>query len=326
MKYLSAETLSQLDAAWNTWVGQARTRKQKCIRLRLHFIYLLIRHGGLRLGEAIELDEKRDLVFSTSTIRVQGERDIQVPEQVMAALLRIVEDPVVNGLKGGLTHVDPGYVRKNFYMVAENAGVDRSMGGPRVLRHSRGAELLNHGIPVSIVQKFLGLQSPVQAVQLKDFQDGEARQILHAHLRRETLRHTSARNAFAGTITSIAENGTMAEVVLASLSGLEVRATISVESMQSLGLHEGQTVMATVKAPWVVVSRPGTETSCANNFPGRVLFVREDSLMASVRLRLDDGTGMAALMTAEAVRRLDVQVDMPCTVSFAAMAVVLNPA
>ena len=44
------------------------------------------------------------------------------------------------------------------------------------------------------------LQQLPNVLDSKNFQDSEARQILHAHLRRETLRHSSARNAFAGSI------------------------------------------------------------------------------------------------------------------------------
>lgn len=325
MKYLDAEALTLLDKTWSDWLDRARTLKQRRIRLRLYFVYLLIRHGGLRLGEALELDDKRDLSFSTSTIRIAQDRDIQIQDQAMASLLRIVEDPAVSDLAGTLSHVDPGYVRKNFYLVADLCGIDKTLGGPRVLRHSRGAELLNNGIPVSIVQKFLGLQSPAQAVQLKDFQDSEAKQILHAHLRRETLRHTSARNAFAGSITSIQEGMTTALVVLTSLSGLEVQATVSMESMRSLSLRKGQTVTATVKAPWVVVSPENTVTSCGNNYQGTVLYVREGELEASLRIRLDDGTGMAALLGMEAVNRMGIREGMRCTVSFSAMAVALLP-
>ena len=279
MKYLDAETLNLLDRTWSDWLEKARTLKQRRIRLRLYFVYLLIRHGGLRLGEALEIDDKKDLIFSTSTIHVADDRDIQIQDQAMASLLRIAEDPAVSDLLGSLSHVDPGYVRKNFYLVADMCGIDKSLGGPRVLRHSRGAELLNNGIPVSIVQKFLGLQSPAQAVQLKDFQDSEARQILHAHLRRETLRHSSARNAFAGSITAIREGMTTALVVVTSLSGLEIRATVSMESMRTLSLHKGQTVTATVKAPWVVLTKEGSETSLGNNYTGTVLYVREGAII-----------------------------------------------
>ena len=117
----------------------------------------------------------------------------------------------------------------------------------------------------------------------------------------------------------------MAQVTLTALSGLEVTAIISMESMRSLDLHKGQTVTAQVKAPWVVLSPAGADTSCANNFQGTVLFVRKGSLEASVRLRLADGTGMAAMLSLDAVERLGLAEGAACTVSFSAMSVVLAP-
>lgn len=323
MKHLSAEKLAILDSCWKSRATQPLSPKQKRIRLRLYLIYLLIRHGGLRLGEVLSLDDNRDLVFSTSTIHIAGSRDIQMQEPAMAALLHIVEDPVLSELHGSLTHIDPGYVRKNFYLVADLCGIGRAMGGPRVLRHSRGVELLEHGVPVSITQKFLGLQSPVQAVQLQEFQDSEAREILSAHLRRETLLRTSARNAFAGSISRITESKNIAEVTLTTLSGHHLHAILSMESMRNLNLRKGQTVTATVKAPGVILSPAGTDTSCANNYSGTILFIKEGVLDASVRLRLDDGTGMAALTDMESVRRLGLKEGMPCTASFSALSVVI---
>ena len=325
MKHLDPEQLARLDAWWKDWAGKPAQEKQLRVRLRLYFIYLLIRHGGLRLGEALSLNDGRDLVFSTATIRVAGSRDIQIQEQAMATLLRIVEHPALAGHHGTLSRMDPGYVRKSFYHAAGACGLERTMGGPRMLRHARGAELMENGVPATIVQKLLGLQSPVQAIRLKEFQDGEARQIIHAHLRRETLRRSSARNAFAGCISRIQESRNMAQITLTALSGLEVTAIISMESMRGLDLRRGQTATAQVKAPWVVLSPPDSGTSCANNFQGTVLFVREGSLEASVRLRLSDGTGMAAMLSLEALHRLGLKEGSPCTVSFSAMAVVLAP-
>ncbi|MBQ1844530.1 MAG: TOBE domain-containing protein [Desulfovibrio sp.] len=326
MKHLVPEQLARLDAYWQDWAYQPSQEKQLRVRLRLYFIYLLIRYGGLRLGEALALDDNRDLVFSTATVLIRGSRDIQIQEQAMTALLKIVEHPALAELHGHLAGIDPGYVRKSFYQAACACGLpDKTLGGPRVLRHARGAELMESGVPAAIVQKFLGLQSPVQAIRLREFQDGEAKQIIHAHLRRETLRRSSARNAFAGAITRIQESRNMAQVTLTALSGLEVTAIISMESMRSLDLRKGQTVTAQVKAPWVVLAPAGAATSCANNFQGTVLFIRKGSLEASVRLRLADGTGMAAMLSLDAVERLGLAEGAVCTVSFSAMSVVLAP-
>lgn len=326
MKHLTAEQLTTLDAYWKNWAAETVPPKQRRIRLRLHLVYLLIRHGGLRLGEALALDDNRDLVFSTSTIHISGSRDVQVQEHAMHAILRIVEAPELSELHGTLSHIDPGFIRKNFYQAATACGLGRTLGGPRVLRHSRGTEMLEQGVPVAIVQKYLGLQSPVQAVQLREFHDNEAQMIIHAHLRREALRHTSARNAFAGEITEIQESSNMAQVTLRSVSGLTIVSMISMESMRNLNLRVGQNVTATVKAPWVIMVPLGTESSCSNTLPATVLFVKKGTLEASVRLRVDDGTGMAAMTSMASIERMGIVEGRRVMVTFSAMSVVLAPA
>ena len=165
-KHLSSSNLSALDTFWQRWPAEAGTPKQRRIRLRLYMVYLLIRHGGLRLSEALNVNDNRDLVFSTSTIHVARDRDVQVEEQAMNRMLSIVEDSALTEYHGTITHIDPGYVRKNFYQAAEACGLEKELGGPRVLRHTRGIELLERGIPVSLVQKYLGLASPLQAIRL----------------------------------------------------------------------------------------------------------------------------------------------------------------
>ena len=231
-KHLSSSNLSALDTFWQRWPTEAGTPKQRRIRLRLYMVYLLIRHGGLRLSEALNVNDNRDLVFSTSTIHVARDRDVQVEEQAMNRMLSIVEDSALTEYHGTITHIDPGYVHKNFYQASEACGLEKELGGPRVLRHTRGIELLERGIPVSLVQKYLGLASPLQAIRLKELGESEAREIMHAHLRREALRHSSTRNAFAGEITDITESKNMSSITLTSVSGLQITALISEESMR----------------------------------------------------------------------------------------------
>jgi hypothetical protein len=43
MKHLEPEQLARLDAYWKDWASQPTQEKQLRVRLRLYFIYLLIR-------------------------------------------------------------------------------------------------------------------------------------------------------------------------------------------------------------------------------------------------------------------------------------------
>jgi molybdopterin-binding protein len=64
----------------------------------------------------------------------------------------------------------------------------------------------------------------------------------------------SARNQLPGTITSIKLGGVMAEVVI-DVNGLEVVAVITRSSAENMGLKEGDSVKAVMKATEVMVAR-----------------------------------------------------------------------
>ncbi|MBQ8173241.1 MAG: transporter, partial [Mailhella sp.] len=55
---LTRQDLEQLTLRWEQWEAEATTTSRRIVRARLHLLFLLIRFGGLRLGEALELDAK----------------------------------------------------------------------------------------------------------------------------------------------------------------------------------------------------------------------------------------------------------------------------
>jgi molybdopterin-binding protein len=63
----------------------------------------------------------------------------------------------------------------------------------------------------------------------------------------------SARNQLAGTVTSIDEGAAIANVVL-DVGGNRVVASITVEAMRELGLQEGSSVTAVIKASDVMIA------------------------------------------------------------------------
>jgi len=64
----------------------------------------------------------------------------------------------------------------------------------------------------------------------------------------------SARNQLPGTIKSIKLGGVMAEVVV-DVNGLEIVAAITRTSAESMGLKEGASVKAVMKATEVMVAK-----------------------------------------------------------------------
>ncbi|HEY7623003.1 MAG TPA: TOBE domain-containing protein [Solirubrobacteraceae bacterium] len=63
----------------------------------------------------------------------------------------------------------------------------------------------------------------------------------------------SARNQLPGTVTSIDEGAAIANVVL-DVGGNRVVASITVEAVRELGLQEGSSVVAVIKASDVMIA------------------------------------------------------------------------
>ena len=155
MKQLTSKELHQLTEAWLSWTRSAPNDSQLRSRERLLLVFLLIRHGALRLGEALEINDLKDFDYPTCTIRIGGSRgrEVQIPEKAMEAIHELVDSPRMLRLRGSITHMDQGYVRKRFYAIAPLCGLDPASVGPQIVRQSRASELLQANIPLNIVQK-----------------------------------------------------------------------------------------------------------------------------------------------------------------------------
>ena len=57
-EHLDKNMLEQLTLRWEAWEAEATTTAKKIVRARLHLLFLLIRYGGLRLGEALGLNAR----------------------------------------------------------------------------------------------------------------------------------------------------------------------------------------------------------------------------------------------------------------------------
>jgi molybdate transport system regulatory protein len=65
----------------------------------------------------------------------------------------------------------------------------------------------------------------------------------------------SARNRLEGTVKSVETDGLMGEVVVELESGQEITSTITSNSVERLGIEEGATVEAVVKATEVMINK-----------------------------------------------------------------------
>lgn len=113
----------------------------------------------------------------------------------------------------------------------------------------------------------------------------------------------SARNQLKGTISSVAE-GAVNGVVTIDLGDTSVKADITMEAIEELGLKEGMTAYAIVKATNVMFAA-GSERvagiSARNQLAGTVASVNKGAVNGHVTLKLADGNTIKGSITNEAI-------------------------
>ena len=119
----------------------------------------------------------------------------------------------------------------------------------------------------------------------------------------------SARNVLAGTVKKVTKGAVNAEVVLALKEGDTVTAIITNHSVDSLGLREGSSAYAIIKASEVMVGKnvQGAKLSARNVLAGEVARLEQGVVNSEVEIRLPGGTAVVASITKASVSALDLQ-------------------
>lgn len=270
-------------------------------RARLWFIFMLLRHAGLRLVEIFRIDGKC-LDFAGALLRVPGVgagagREVPLPPGVARKLGRVWAS--WPGRECALPFsCDASRVRRGLRQCALACGTAPELLTARGLRRNRGLELARAGVHPSLVDVFLGREA-VEKKSLVRFDADAGRRMLreriHGHAR------TSARNHFRGRVTRVRHKGLLADVTFVTASGLEVRARITGRSCRSLGLAPGIVVSGAVKALWIGARpAPGGERTDDghNRLAGIVDSVRREDGFAETLVSLDDGAQVCSVRPA----------------------------
>ncbi len=328
VKHLDTARLEALTEAFRIWSQAGTQATQHRSRCRIWLVYLLVRYGALKLGEVLALDDCRDFDPRSGLVRVSGEhvREVKLPPDIMLELMALLDTPKLASLRGTVFRMDQGFVRRKFYERASEAGIPRVLANPSVVRHSRAVELLREGVPLAVVQSFLGHQTLNLTAQYVSFSPEDIARIVNYYIMKESGAKTSARNSFTGSVTHIRQGNILAEVELATPTGVTVVSVITQDSLKSLGLAEGSLVTATIKAPWVVLVKEEQKilASARNKFCGVITSVTQGQISAEVLVKLQDGTTLCALVTDESVKLLDLKVGDPICALVNAFAVILN--
>ena len=116
----------------------------------------------------------------------------------------------------------------------------------------------------------------------------------------------SARNQLKGTIAGIAE-GAVNGVVAIDLGSTQVKADITMEAIEELGLKEGMDAVAIVKASNVMFATDTERVagiSARNQIAGIVVSVKKGAVNGHVAIETADGARIMGSITNEAIDEL----------------------
>ena len=123
----------------------------------------------------------------------------------------------------------------------------------------------------------------------------------------------SARNQLKGTISAVSE-GAVNGVVAIDLGDATIKADITMEAINDLGLKEGMTAYAIIKATNVMFAA-GSERiagiSARNQLAGTVTSVKKGAVNGHVAIELADGNTISGSITNEAIEDLGLAEGEP---------------
>ncbi len=196
--------------------------------------------------------------------------------------------------------------------------VERSAGG----RGGGSTRLTAHGLKLveryeqvdTVHQRFLSLLNREAFDLAADFS-----------LTRIVSMKTSARNQFVGQVRALRAGAVNDEVEIHVPDGPRIVAVVTRESTHALGLRPGMTAIALVKASSVLIATDldGARLSARNAFVGAVARVQPGAVNAEVRIDLDDGGGLTAVVTEESVKTLGLAPGARATAFFKASSVIV---
>jgi len=145
-------------------------------------------------------------------------------------------------------------------------------------------------------------------------------------LMRRFMLKTSARNKFLGTVIEIRTGAVNDEILLRIAGGHTVTATITRESTTELGLEPGKEAIALVKASNVIVGAPGPglRLSARNQLLGTISAVRPGAVNSEIRIAMDGGVTMVAIVTNDSATELGLAEGEPAVAIFKASSVILG--
>lgn len=113
----------------------------------------------------------------------------------------------------------------------------------------------------------------------------------------------SARNQFEGIITDV-KKGAVNGIVSIDVNGTPVTATISMGSIENLGLKPGAPAVAVIKATEVMIGKGELRLSARNQFAGKIISVEEGAVNGIVKMEALGGNTITSTISMGAIKEL----------------------
>ena len=136
---------------------------------------------------------------------------------------------------------------------------------------------------------------------------------------------TSARNAYAGTVTCVRDGAVNAEVGLRIADGVELITIVTRESVEALDLKPGRVATALIKSSFVLLAagHDSLPVSARNRLMGTVVAVTDGAVNDEVTLDLGGGKTVTAVITAQSREALKLEVGQPAQALIKASHIIL---
>lgn len=137
---------------------------------------------------------------------------------------------------------------------------------------------------------------------------------------------TSARNHFLGKVTRLTRGAVNDEIELQVAGGQAIVAIVTRESADDLGLQTGSEAFALVKASSIIVmtADDGARFSARNRLAGTIARVQPGAVNTEVVIDLPGGGSVAAIVTNESAKALDLGVGKAASAIFKASSVIIG--
>ncbi len=136
----------------------------------------------------------------------------------------------------------------------------------------------------------------------------------------------SARNQIKGVVSEIKTGAVNGIVKLDVAGGNRISATISMESIQNLGLEVGKEAVAIIKATSVMMANGKLNISARNQLTGTVSSINRGAVNGIVKLDVAEGVGITSTISIEAIDSLGLEEGKEATAIIKATSVMIGVA